>query len=48
MIGLALGPIMILGSFLGKRIVDSLPEKVFVAIIQAMLVTAGLIFLIRG
>lgn len=48
LIGLALAPIMILGSFLGKRIVDRLPEKVFVAIIEAVLVTAGLIFLIRG
>src|SRR6266581_9414828 len=48
LIGFALGPIMILGSFLGKRIVDRLPERVFVAIIEAVLVTAGLIFLIRG
>lgn len=47
-IGLALGPIMILGSFLGKRIVDRLHERVFVAIIEAVLVTAGLAFLIRG
>ncbi len=48
LIGLAIGPIMILGSFLGKRIVDRLPERVFIAIIEAVLVTAGLIFLIRG
>jgi uncharacterized protein len=48
LIGLALGPIMILGSFLGKRIVDRLPEKVFVAIIEAVLVIAGMMFLIRG
>jgi hypothetical protein len=47
-IGLALGPIMILGSFLGKRIVDRLPERVFVVIIEAVLVIAGLTFLIRG
>jgi uncharacterized protein len=46
--GLALGPIMILGSFLGKRIVDRLPEKVFVAIIEAVLIAAGVMFLIRG
>jgi uncharacterized membrane protein YfcA len=48
MIGLALGPIMILGSFLGKRIVDRIPERVFVVIIEAVLVVAGLTFLIRG
>jgi uncharacterized membrane protein YfcA len=48
LIGLALGPLMIAGSFLGKRIVDRLPERVFVAIIEAVLVMAGLLFLIRG
>jgi len=48
LVGIALGPIMILGSFLGKRIVDRLPERVFVAIIEAVLVTAGILFLIRG
>lgn len=46
--GLALGPVMILGSFLGKKIVDRLPEKIFVAIIEAVLVISGLLFLIRG
>jgi uncharacterized membrane protein YfcA len=39
---------MILGSFLGKRIVDRLPERVFVIIIEVVLVAAGLLFLIRG
>ena len=47
-IGLGLGPIMLLGSFLGKRIVDRLPEKVFVAIIEVVLIVAGAMFLIRG
>jgi hypothetical protein len=47
-IGLALGPVMILGSFLGKRILDRLPEKVFVALIEAVLVVSGLLFLIHG
>jgi len=46
--GLMLGPIMILGSFVGKRIVDRMPEKVFVVIIEAVLIVAGLDFLIRG
>lgn len=48
LLGLALGPIMISGSFLGKRIVDRLPERVFVAMIELVLVVAGLIFLFRG
>lgn len=47
-VGLALGPIMIVGSFLGKRIVDRLPEKVFVLLIEAVLIGAGLLFLVRG
>lgn len=48
LIGLGLGPVMILGSFLGKRILDRLPEKVFVAIIEGVLMVAGLFFLVRG
>ena len=47
-IGLLMGPIMIVGSFVGKRIVDRLPEHVFVRIIEVVLVVAGLIFLIGG
>jgi uncharacterized protein len=47
-IGLALGPVMILGSYLGKRIVDRLPERVFVWAIEAVLIVAGVGFLIRG
>ena len=46
--GLALGPIMIFGSFIGKRIVEWLPEYVFVWLIEATLILAGLAFLIRG
>jgi uncharacterized membrane protein YfcA len=48
LVGLALGPLMVAGSWTGKRIVDRLPERVFVAIIEAVLVLAGLLFLIRG
>jgi len=47
-IGLAIGGVMILGSFLGKRILDRVPERVFPYIIEAVLVAAGLLFLIRG
>lgn len=48
LIGLALGPIMVLGSWLGKWIVDRLQEKVFVAIIEGVLIAAGALFLVRG
>ena len=44
--GAALGPIMIGGSYLGKRILDWLPERVFVWIIEAVLVGAGVWFLL--
>lgn len=47
-VGLALGPMMILGSYLGKRVVDRLPEKVFVWIIEGVLIVAGAVFLVRG
>lgn len=47
-IGLALSPVMILGSFIGKRVVDRLPGHVFVAVIELVLLTAGSLFLIRG
>ena len=46
--GLALGPIMVGGSWAGKRIVDRLPERVFVLLIEATMTIAGLLFLIRG
>ncbi len=47
-VGLLLGPVMILVSFTGKRIVDRLPEKVFVWIIEATLIAAGVLFLVKG
>lgn len=46
--GLALGPIMVAGSWAGKRIVDRMPERVFVAIVELTLVAAGCLFLLRG
>lgn len=46
---LVLGSIVIPGgSFWGKRIVDRLPEKMFVLLIEAVLMAAGLLFLIGG
>jgi uncharacterized membrane protein YfcA len=48
LVGLGLGPIMVAGSWVGKRIVDRLPERVFVVIIGMTLVVAGLLFLIKG
>ncbi len=47
-LGLALGPVMVAGSLVGKRILDRVPERVFVWIVEAVLVTAGTVFLIFG
>lgn len=47
-VGLALGPFMVAGSFMGKRIVDRLPARVFIILIEGVLVIAGLAFLIGG
>jgi uncharacterized membrane protein YfcA len=48
MAGAAIGPIMILGSYTGKRIVDRISERAFVVLIEATMVVAGLLFLVRG
>ena len=48
LIGLALGPVMVFGSFLGKRILDRLPERVFILIIEFLLLASGILFLVRG
>lgn len=47
-VGLGLGPVMVAGSYVGKRIVDRMPERVFVLLIEATMLGAGLLFMIRG
>lgn len=47
-VGLALSPVMILGSYVGKGVVERLPESVFIAVIEVTLVAAGVLFLWRG
>jgi len=46
--GVAIGPLMIVGSYAGKRIVDRIPERAFVLLIELTMIAAGLLFLIRG
>lgn len=48
LIGLALGPVMVFGSFVGKRVVDRLPEKIFIWLVEITLVVAGVLFLWKG
>jgi hypothetical protein len=45
-VGLALGPMRVAGSVIGKRVLDRLPEQIFIAIIEATLVVSGFIFLL--
>lgn len=47
-VGLALGPLMVAGSYVGKRILDKLPEYIFIWLIEGVLVLSGLIFLLGG
>jgi uncharacterized membrane protein YfcA len=39
---------MILGSYLGKLVVERLPERMFTVLIEVTLVGAGILFLWRG
>jgi uncharacterized membrane protein YfcA len=39
---------MILGSYIGKQIVDGLPERLFPILIEAVLVISGLHLLLTG
>ena len=47
-VGLAIGAVMIIGSYAGKRVLDRVPPRVFPMIIEGVLVVAGLMFLIEG
>jgi uncharacterized protein len=46
LIGLGLGAVMILGTFLGKKVLNKVPEKIFPYIIEATLLVAGIIFIV--
>ena len=44
--GAAIGLVMILGSYLGKQALDRVPERVFPLLVEAVLVVAGVQFLV--
>ncbi len=46
--GVALIPFMILGTVLGKKLLERVSERVFVIIMEVVMVTAGLVFIARG
>jgi uncharacterized membrane protein YfcA len=47
-VGTALGAISWLGALLGKRLLNRIPEWGFHRLIEALLITIGLLFLLRG
>jgi len=48
LVGLGIGAVMILGTFLGKKILYRVPEKIFPYIIEGTLLVSGIIFIVRG
>lgn len=48
LLGIALSPAMIAGSYLGKRFVGRTPEDVFQYLIEIVLIIAGIQFLLEG
>lgn len=48
LVGVSIGAVMFLGSYIGKLILNRLPERVFPYLIEGVLIMAGLLFLIRG
>lgn len=44
--GLALGPLMVAGSFAGKRMLDRVPGHIFIWLIEGVLVISGLLLLL--
>ena len=46
--GALLVPFMILGTMLGKKVLERVSEKIFVILIEVVMILAGLNFLLRG
>jgi len=46
--GLALAPLMIVGTWIGKRVVDRVSPDAFVVVIEITMMVAGVLFLARG
>jgi hypothetical protein len=45
-IGLVLGVVMVAGSWIGRRLLDRMSDRAFLAVIEALLVVMGLQFLL--
>jgi uncharacterized protein len=46
--GLALTRMMVAGSWIGKRVLDRLPDRAFTFLIEAVLIVSGALLLIQG
>lgn len=46
-VGVAIGVVMFLGSGIGKRLLNRVPERVFPYVVEGVLVVAGVLFVIR-
>lgn len=47
-VGLMIGTVLVAGSYLGKRLVDKVSERVFAGLIEVVLVVVGVYFLVAG
>ena len=48
LLGLAIGAVMFVGSYIGKRILIRMPERFFPYVIEGVLIVAGLRFIVWG
>lgn len=46
--GATIGVVMLVGSYAGKRILELVPERVFPYLIEAVMLVAGTLFIVRG
>ena len=48
LIGVAIGCVMLVGVYLGRRLLGRVPERIFPYIIEATLLVSGIIFIVQG
>ncbi|MBM2826177.1 MAG: hypothetical protein HW403_241 [Dehalococcoidia bacterium] len=48
LVGIGIGAVLFFASYLGKLILNRVPERVFPYIIEGVMITAGVLFIIRG
>jgi uncharacterized membrane protein YfcA len=47
-IGLGIGGLMVVGAYIGGMLVSHVPDRVFVYIVEAVMIVSGLVLLVRG